>query len=195
MLKRTREYFRPDFKPALVDESLGIEVYIYPSQKPGCTTVKAFAGKRAKPDMYFYYSSSEKAQKAADDFVTRQREKAATKAAIRSSISVNVGDIFKSSWGYDQTNVDYYQVTKLIGSKMIEVREIHGIAHDIGDMTRRTVPDINNFINENHSRHLIQTISGQPFIKIKSNYHAILLTPKIIAGCKIYDSSFTSCYA
>lgn len=60
-----------------------------------------------------------------------------------------VGDILCSSWGYDQTNVNYYQVTKVIG-KMVEVREIgctslqgsmysHGMADEV-------IPAKNNFL-------------------------------------------------
>jgi hypothetical protein len=36
-----------------------------------------------------------------------------------------VGDILYSSWGYDQTNVDFYQVTK-VGDKSVWVRPIAG---------------------------------------------------------------------
>ena len=38
--------------------------------------------------------------------------------------TVKVGDLFKCSWGYDQTNIDYYQVTKLLGQTMVEIRPI-----------------------------------------------------------------------
>ena len=37
---------------------------------------------------------------------------------------MQVGDILYTSWGYEQTNVEFYQVTKMIGKKMVEVREI-----------------------------------------------------------------------
>lgn len=37
---------------------------------------------------------------------------------------LKVGSILVSSWGYDQTNIDFYEVVKLIGAKMVAVREI-----------------------------------------------------------------------
>lgn len=37
---------------------------------------------------------------------------------------VKVGDVFKSTWGYDQTNVDFYQVRRLVGSQSVEVEEV-----------------------------------------------------------------------
>ena len=40
--------------------------------------------------------------------------------------TLKVGDILKSSWGYDQTNIDYFQVVKLIGKTMVGLRAING---------------------------------------------------------------------
>ena len=37
--------------------------------------------------------------------------------------SVEVGTIYRASWGYDQTNIDYYEVVKTT-PKMIELRPI-----------------------------------------------------------------------
>ena len=34
---------------------------------------------------------------------------------------IKVGDIFYTSWGYDQTNIDYYKVRKLIGKASVEL--------------------------------------------------------------------------
>jgi hypothetical protein len=38
--------------------------------------------------------------------------------------TLKVGDVLYSSWGYDQTNIDFYQVTRLVGKQSVEVREI-----------------------------------------------------------------------
>lgn len=35
-----------------------------------------------------------------------------------------VGDILRCSWGYDQTNVDYYQVVALVGVSSVRIRKI-----------------------------------------------------------------------
>lgn len=37
---------------------------------------------------------------------------------------VKVGDMFYSSWGYEQTNVDFFQVVELVGSCSVRVREV-----------------------------------------------------------------------
>lgn len=50
---------------------------------------------------------------------------------------VSVGDVFASSWGYEQTNVSFYQVVSVHGKKTVMVREIRGVAnftYDMGDI-------------------------------------------------------------
>ena len=37
---------------------------------------------------------------------------------------VKVGDIFSASWGYEQTNVDFFQVVALVGKTSVRVREV-----------------------------------------------------------------------
>ena len=37
--------------------------------------------------------------------------------------TVSVGDVFVSSWGYEQTNVTFYQVLSVHGKKTVTVRE------------------------------------------------------------------------
>ena len=38
--------------------------------------------------------------------------------------SLQIGSILYASWGYDQTNIDFYEVTKLIGRTTLELREL-----------------------------------------------------------------------
>ena len=38
----------------------------------------------------------------------------------------SVGDIFKVSWGYEQTNIDYYQYISITGKRSVEIRKIVG---------------------------------------------------------------------
>ena len=38
---------------------------------------------------------------------------------------VKVGDIFSASWGYDQTNVDFFQVVEIVGKCSVRIRQVH----------------------------------------------------------------------
>ena len=47
--------------------------------------------------------------------------KATKKAEKVNKFGVKVGDVFSMSWGYEQTNVDFYQVTELVGEQSVRI--------------------------------------------------------------------------
>ena len=62
-----------------------------------------------------------------------------------SNASVKIGDIFYDSWGYDQTNIDFYQVVGLRGKSSVELRAIHSLHEPDGYMSEKVRPDVGNF--------------------------------------------------
>jgi hypothetical protein len=50
--------------------------------------------------------------------------KTATKTEKVNKYGVQVGDIFSASWGYEQTNVDFFQVIALVGECSVRVVEV-----------------------------------------------------------------------
>ena len=38
---------------------------------------------------------------------------------------VKVGDLFVCSWGWEQTNVNFFQVIELVGTASVRIREVH----------------------------------------------------------------------
>jgi hypothetical protein len=56
------------------------------------------------------------------DIVSRVARKW-TKEANEVTGMIQEGDIFYSSWGYDQTNISYYQVVK-VGAKTVAIRKV-----------------------------------------------------------------------
>ncbi len=69
----------------------------------------------------WYGYSTEEAVKAAIE------GKPATKTtkAKENKYGVKVGDLFSASWGYEQTNVDFFQVIALVGETSVRVREVY----------------------------------------------------------------------
>lgn len=87
-------------------------------------------------------------KKDADDDETRKAERKATKAANRAKMKeeIKVGTLLCNSWGYEQTNCDFYQVVEKKGS-VVMIRPIMGatvegstVSHGMADY-RRAVPD------------------------------------------------------
>lgn len=56
---------------------------------------------------------------------TTKCEKTTAKAVKVNKYGVKVGDIFSASWGYEQTNIDFFQVIALVGESSVRVREVY----------------------------------------------------------------------
>ena len=56
--------------------------------------------------------------------------------------TVQVGDFFEESWGYDQTNVDFYQVVRISETgKTVWLRHVQSCAvHDDGGPSTKVAP-------------------------------------------------------
>jgi hypothetical protein len=101
----------------------------------GRVSVQFFIGKQSKPDKYLAYKSRESANSAIEAFFDnlvhvheykrqeKERQKLARQAA-KAEFQGTIGSVFVSSWGYDQTNVDAYQITARINNQTVEVVEI-----------------------------------------------------------------------
>lgn len=53
-------------------------------------------------------------------------QKAAPKVnkAVERTHNIKVGDLFYTSWGWEQTNVNFFQVVELVGKSSVRVREV-----------------------------------------------------------------------
>lgn len=61
------------------------------------------------------------------------------------SIGIEVGTIFYDSWGYEQTNIDFYQVVE-VKAKTLKVRAINGfLVEHTGPDSGRKAPTMNDF--------------------------------------------------
>lgn len=69
----------------------------------------------------------EAAETGAEAVATPRTMKAAKaeKAEKVNKYGVKVGDLFYASWGYDQTQVDFFQVVALVGETSVRVREVY----------------------------------------------------------------------
>lgn len=98
---------------------------------------------------------------------------------------VGVGDIFHTSWGYDQTNNDFFQVVALVGESSVRIREVYpkliaekgvsGMASDYTyEITDELLPpaDRSVFIKDQEKGDLkriqVSKYGGEPYIRIDS---------------------------
>ena len=136
-----------------------------------------FTGTKGKPDFNYYFTSEADREKYINKFIEEQKQKLEYKAERKAKkqaptiyqVPFKPGDIIYNSWGYDQTNVDFYQVTRCTKSSVF-IRPIKAeYASSAGcDMAAYLKPLKNQFTDNNEEiRKKIQWYDGNAYIKFE----------------------------
>lgn len=138
----------------------------------------AFGAKSKKPVWRYRFKDTthrdEYINKWFDGVAQHEATKAKRRAEQKNSSSlIKMGDIFVCSWGYDQTNVDFYQITKIKGTQTVEVTEIASSmpGGETGFMTGHVIAHPNHF----KGKPIIKRVSvynGKPSLRISSFEYA-----------------------
>jgi len=139
----TREFYIPTGARKVAHNHSTAVAYVYENRDRPCAMV--FFGKAQKPAWRYAYTSDEKRFAAITAFFNAcQAKEQATRdrraARTARGIGLAVGDILSAQWGYDQTNVDWFEVTALIGATMVEIREICEDREETEWLQGKTVP-------------------------------------------------------
>lgn len=207
----TREFYRPaGIAAAITDDALGIEVYY-----EGERIAKAFAGKRAKPDFYTRFATQARRDEYVAQWIDGIKTAAARKIAARKEAAewqhgCRVGDIFRCSWGYDQTNIDYYEIGAVNG-KTVEVLEIGQQRNETGWLQGDCVPAPGHYLTDRYRGDTGELVererkprrmvpqrghNGEPYLAIHSFAHAYPHRPREIApGVKVFAPDHWTAYA
>tara|TARA_Y100001951_G_scaffold76194_1_gene63354 strand:- start:260 stop:844 length:585 start_codon:yes stop_codon:yes gene_type:complete len=109
-----------------------------------------FKGSALKPWFYYRFKTIERRIEFVNERVEFLKENCAKKSRKSPDAKdhFEVGDVLFDSWGYDQTNVDWFQVTKVKG-KSIWLRPICENSSDAGNCSYGyTQPRRNHFKGE-----------------------------------------------
>jgi hypothetical protein len=126
--------------------------------------VKGFRGNAGKASFYYSFRNRSQAEAYVNDFSARvggsEERQAARRAdlkekreALKASDHWTVGDVFYCSWGYEQTNVDFYQITH-VGKKSVGFRKICQSTAERYHMSGPTQPRRNEFAGEEVRKNL-----------------------------------------
>lgn len=89
-----------------------------------------FYGKSYKPAWHYRFKNEDELNAYVDKFLANKDAIEQSKAERREQRKltrdhdIKVGDIFYTSWGYDQTNIDFYEVVAVRGSR-IDMKELY----------------------------------------------------------------------
>lgn len=196
-MRLPREFYIPKHSTKVADKLSDAVAYISQFVGPNGERYVAmgFVGKAQKPSFHYTFKTEERRaayvrefftnRQAAIKSVSDRREK--RKAEGRGLV---VGDVLRSSWGYEQTNIDYYEVTALIGDTMVELRELCQERLETAWMQGKCVPMPGSYTKAEPMRRVAK--SG--VVAIESWRHASKVEPHVVAGVKVYQSSHWTAY-
>ena len=155
----------------------GVDAVVYYRKERGDIYGIAYGGKRSKPDFNYLFRTRERFDKYVKDYFDRieaaakykEELKAKRKAAkAEFAKSLKVGDMLYSSWGYDQTNIDFYQIVGKSGQKLT-IREIGAtyVPEDRNDYQDKLVAKKDAFISEEFTK-----MAQDGYVKISSCQYA-----------------------
>ena len=86
--------------------------------------------------------------------------------------TLKVGDVLSSSWGYDQTNVTFYQVTRITKAS-VELGTLRSSETSDGpqSMTGTKMPIVDEFA---HGNRFLKRVSANGYVKLSSFEYARL---------------------
>jgi hypothetical protein len=175
----------------------------YQYEHRGQISALGFYGRAEKPT--FHYKFRDSAQLA--NYLKRWTEriaqiesgKAQRRAEAKSKraepLQLALNDVLYCSWGYEQTNVDYYQITKIITNHTIEVRKIRGQMTERGgscSMSGYSRPVLDAFCGEPMQKRVLE---DRQSIRISSHTWARKLDSKMVGGVRVFDENYCSWYA
>ena len=153
----TRDFYIPKGSVKVADKGSDAVAYVYTNSR-GRPTAAVFYGKQAKPVFHYNYrTDAEREKSVARAFAARKasadsRAEYATKEAALAAehrSKVQVGDIYRTCWGYDQTNVEFFEVVEVKGAYAI-LREIACASRSAGMGSDRVVPQSGSYLAPRH---------------------------------------------
>jgi len=144
-------------------------------------TVKMWKPRGTKPFINYWFTSEAKA----DECIARQVEshlawkkmkddrKADRKGSAADLAKVQVGSIFCNSWGYDQTNVDFYQVIAIKGRTLTlrEVGQSSTTKEGMSSMSDYRTAVKDSFIENGKTlTKRVQFMKGEPYISMNHGW-------------------------
>jgi hypothetical protein len=167
-----------------LDETLKVVKYTAVQVSGNKPTVAIWQNKKKTPIAHYTFPTEERR----DVYIQEQIEsigKTLEQKKERKQIKAKIqeGDILYTSWGYDQTNVDFYYVVGLIGKATIEVIKIGSKQVEQTSWgSANVIPDADTILDDTRKRYRINQYGAKidghqarvtnPFEKHHSSWYA-----------------------
>ena len=130
-----------------------------------------FWGRSIKPTKHCYFTTSEQRQQYTDNFLANYKRTIERTVERRKQQTaphtLEVGDILYTSWGYDQTNVNFYQITEIVGSRTVKLREVRQSIDHTECYSDYVMPVKNEFMTGPRGEEMTKRVTNG-YVKISS---------------------------
>lgn len=190
-------YIRTRFIPAgstkVADKVTSAVAYIYTTSS-GHPAACAYAPKAIKPALHCRYRSPEAREKAVAAFFAGYRAKAERVAKDRAEAAAlehdyKVGEVLSASWGYDQTNIEWFEIVATT-RKTVTFRKIAAHSVETLSMQGKCAPKPGEFVGPAKVAR-----PDRYGVRVHSCATARRAPFKEVAGVKVYDSAHWTAYA
>lgn len=173
----TRQIYIPKGETVCKIEMKDGSATVYLFSRAGKPYAMGFRGTAGKPEFHYSYRDEsrrrESVQRFLDSVKGSQQRRAAVKAEKSAWVNpLKVGEILYTSWGYDQTNTEFYVVTSVSGRR-VKVAQIASDGEDTGFMSHSIWPAMPIRVVGEETTHIAQP-SGPSgvYVKISDSIHA-----------------------
>ena len=135
-------------------------------------------------------SHQENSRKTTKRNVKKQSRQPKTTTVNVNQYGVKVGDIYVNVWGYDQTNIDYYMITKILGKSMVMAHKVRpkrvhdGCSGYITTPTMELCDDYRHRENDGYFKTKVQTYGAKGH---ELKYTTIKCGPYSFETCSRYN--------
>lgn len=140
-------------------EAADIPAIVYMYERNGIPCGLAYSGAKGKADWHNQFSHVDRAKYVAEYFEGLRRRKAMMDQRHADRIAyqhtLKIGDILYSSWGYDQTNIDFYEVVKVMGKNVV-IRKLAQQQGTTGFMCGTCRPVAGRFVGEPMTKRVME---------------------------------------
>ncbi len=148
----------PENAKEIKKDNLDAVAYTYEST--GALYAITYSGRRNKSDFHYRYENEQKREEAIANFFKRieahvrnKQEQKERHQELRAEFlaKIEVGSIFATCWGYEQTNVEWYQITQVKGCT-VHLRQIAAELTATVHVSGTTSPIKGEFVGEEMKR-------------------------------------------
>lgn len=132
-----KRYLNDDWKEVTLSFEDTNNLQFFLNQKDfenGRIVAKCFTNRSSKSRWYYQFKTYEnferKVRETIEDNNSSLKIKEEYKKERLKPHTLKIGDILCSSWGYDQTNVDFYIVTEVVGKNSVKIAKVSNITEE-----------------------------------------------------------------